>query len=321
MFTYDGTTYNFYKDGVSVWNEDRVGDTIWNTATHIQVGGVLDGSVTYSSAGSFSDVAIYDYALTPSQVLNHYNKGIDPAIRAFSNDFESGIVGANQGVAYDGTYFYVTGGHGVGSPNLTGDINNNILKYDSNFDLITYRDVTSDNSGLHTEVSGVYYDSVTDHLLVGANNYNTTPEAGWIYEYNASDLSFIQAFDLGSRWVEACVLYGGNWFVVSANAHEIAEFDDSWNLIQVHSLPGDAPSGLYWQGIFIVNDVFYINYHEPQNVLWALKLDGSPRTFRVLTSGCVTPTEDCTQGVFRFGDALFWAERTASGGRVIRTNL
>ena len=226
-------------------------------------------------------------------------------------------VGANQGVAYDGTHYYVTGGQGVAG--VDGGINMNVVKYDSSFNLVQDKDCSFDNGGAHEQVNGIYYDQPTGHLFIGANNYSTTPHEGWIYEYDASDLSFVAAHDVGAIWSEGCTKYDGHWFVVSANSHTITEFDDNWDLVKVHNLPGNPPSGLYWQGIFVIDDVFYINYHEPQNALWALTFDGSD--FTLANTMCETPTSKCTQSAFVWDGSVYWAERDTSESAVVRTDL
>lgn len=90
---------------------------------------------------------------------------------------------STQGIAWDGTYFYVTN-------------NTHIYKYNSTGTLQTSRDVSADGTvgkmGGITVVSGVLY--------VAASNYPTTPEVGYIMKFSATDLSYSGEHSVGAIW-------------------------------------------------------------------------------------------------------------------------
>jgi hypothetical protein len=235
---------------------------------------------------------------------------------AFNFIERSGNVKAYQGVAFDGTAYYVTMEATVGTQMWT------LLKYDVNWNLVGSRDMGADGAAGHTQINGLYYDSGTDKLYVCANNYSDTPHHGWVFEVSPYDLSLITYHDLGTKWSEAVFAWGGYWWEVNASAHEIRQFNSSWTLVNTHALPDTDPGGEYWQAIFVIDDVFYVNHHDAvANPLRAYEWNGSG--FTAAATSATRPSTECTQGVYFDGTYLYWAERISFGppqvGYVVKT--
>jgi len=71
--TFDGTTLRLYVDGVFVVDDTPSG-TIGDTANKVSLGYDEAGSASYWN-GHLDEVAVYDRALDPDEILEHYNIG------------------------------------------------------------------------------------------------------------------------------------------------------------------------------------------------------------------------------------------------------
>jgi hypothetical protein len=250
-----------------------------------------------------------------------FDAGLTPPPGGAFNFIErSSNVKAYQGVAFDGSAYYVTMDPvgGLGTQMWT------LLKYDINWNLVGSRNMGADGAAGHTQINGLYYDSGTDKLYVCANNYNIIPSApgnGWVFEVSPYDLSVITYHDLGSKLTEAVFPWGGYWWEVNASAHEIRQFNSSWTLVNTHALPDTDPGGEYWQAIFVIDDVFYVNHHDAvANPLRAYEWNGSG--FDAVATSVTRPSTECTQGVYFDGTYLYWAERITFSplvGYVVKT--
>lgn len=222
------------------------------------------------------------------------------------------FTGIAQGVAFDGTHYYTT------AVLVDNDHDQQwvLEKRDASFDLVDSRDTELDGAGSHNQIAGIYYDDSTDKLYVAANNFffgQVVGQQGWVHEYNASDLSFVTYHDTGANICEQVWPWGGYWWQVNANAHEILQFDLSWNLVDTHALPGADPTTSYWQAIFVINDIFYLNLHNeaaganPHARLRAYEWNGSG--FDAVAGTIDPPTWWCGQGAYFDGANVYWAER------------
>jgi hypothetical protein len=212
-------------------------------------------------------------------------------------------VHAWQGVAFDGTHYYV-------AVDFTNDFQQwTLQKYGLDWNRVLTRSMGADGDAAHSQINGVYYDSGADKLYVCANNYNTSPNRGWVFEVSPSDLTVSAYHDLGAKWTEAVWPWGGYWWEVNASGHEIRQFDSSWTLVNTHALPDSDPAALYWQAIFVIDDVFYVNHHATGGAEFrAYTWNGSG--FTAASVGTLAPPSgSCTQGVFFDGNTLYWAER------------
>lgn len=68
--TYDGVNVRAYKNGVEIGSPVALASLHWETTGGIRIGS--DDVNMYLFDGSIDEVAIYNYALSPAQVLRHY---------------------------------------------------------------------------------------------------------------------------------------------------------------------------------------------------------------------------------------------------------
>ena len=217
--------------------------------------------------------------------------------------------GSQQGVGFDGTYFYATGGVGQDPEEQWL-----LLKYDTSGSLIDSRDTGADGEGLHTQVAGVYPDRA-GKLYVCANNFlssegeTQSDPKGWVLEYD-DELNFITSHSLGAKITEAIWPWNGYWWEVNWSAHEIRQFNSSFSLVAAHALPDSDPAIPNWQAIFVINGIFYLNLHG-QNIdaplIRAYRWNGGG--FDAVITTAAPPTANCTQGAYYHGDYIWWAER------------
>ena len=72
--TYDGTTLRAYVNGVL--SQSTTGSLSLNTSRPLRIAaGVTESTPSLYFPGKVDEVAIYNYALSPTQVANHYNSG------------------------------------------------------------------------------------------------------------------------------------------------------------------------------------------------------------------------------------------------------
>lgn len=211
-------------------------------------------------------------------------------------------VQAWQGCAWDGQYWWVTAYFTDGEQQWT------LMKYDASFTLLDFRDLGTAGDALHKQICGVYYDTSASKLYVCANNYPTTPARGWLFEINPTDLSVTTYYDMGAKWSESIWPWNGYWWEVNASGHEIRQFNSSFSLVATHTLPDTSPGSLYWQGIFTLNDRFYVNLHASAGGgMRAYEWNGSG--FTAVATSLSRPSTNCTQGLHFDGHFIYWAER------------
>lgn len=82
--TYDGSNMRLYKDGVLVAGPTAVGAI--RTGTGVSFIGKL-GSGVYAFNGVIDEVAVYNYALSPTQIAKHYIEGTNPTVPLLSKRY------------------------------------------------------------------------------------------------------------------------------------------------------------------------------------------------------------------------------------------
>lgn len=82
--TYDGRTVRIYYDGSPVGSATGTGGTIYNSTEPVQIGRIDANGTWVYFKGRMDEFGIYDFVLTPEQVLAIYNSpdGILPHINA-----------------------------------------------------------------------------------------------------------------------------------------------------------------------------------------------------------------------------------------------
>ena len=73
--TWNGVTMRIYKDGVEVGSLAKGGTLSTNPAANVAIGNQPIGAEDRPFDGIIDDVRIYNYARTPSQILQDYNAG------------------------------------------------------------------------------------------------------------------------------------------------------------------------------------------------------------------------------------------------------
>src|SRR5690242_19390984 len=110
--------------------------------------------------------------------------------------------------------------------------------------LVNSRNTQTDGAGTHLQLTNIYYEASSDKLYVTANDFSSaegypqTSPNGWVYIYNACNLSFDSFHLLGSRITEAIWPWNGYWWEVGWDTHQIHQIDSSWNLVASHNLSG-----------------------------------------------------------------------------------
>lgn len=251
-------------------------------------------------------------------VINAYMLAAAPAPDPASFSFvsRSPNVDAWQSVAFDGTHYYVTADWTGGSSSQQWILQ----KYDASFALVDSQDMGTYAAGTHTQINGLFYNETNSRLYVCANNFTNATPRGWVIEVDPSDLSEITYHTLPTgRYTEAVTLWDGYWWEVNASAHEIRQFDPAFSLVASHTLPDASPSGLFWQGIAVIDDVFFVNLHAPSAsgtpdgpALRAYSWNGSGFT-RETSLDTFKPTSYCTQGFTYHDGFTYWAERYDDG--------
>jgi hypothetical protein len=257
-----------------------------------------DGNATFEFFDDFEDVE-HDY----------YNFDY----KSITTDY----VGAHQGVATDGTYFYTSGGVLSGEP-----ANLELYKFDLDWNLITKRDTTSDNPTGKTQINHIYLkDGV---LYIGANQVGN--EATWIMEYNASDLTPITYHELGNHGrSEGCAFHDG-WWVVYSYKRYTSKFDTSWVHQADYNLTFTITPVNGYQGIAWIGDYIYCTIHDyvsPQAIdVYRWNGSGFDEVARL-----DLPESHCTQGLCLDpdGQTMWFAARMsvvdAEHDRVVKTTI
>lgn len=119
VITSNGSEYEFYLDGVSVWSGgdgDWLGDT--PNRTHFSLGSLVEyGAAAQFFDGTLDDIVLFDRPLTPLEVQNIYNKSVDTTNLTYSQyvntlaplawyklDETSGTTATDSANGYNGTY-------------------------------------------------------------------------------------------------------------------------------------------------------------------------------------------------------------------------
>ncbi|MFW9991226.1 MAG: LamG domain-containing protein [Candidatus Odinarchaeota archaeon] len=130
--TFNGTTYKLYVDGA--FNEQQIGALNIDNSVPVHIGQKNDG--TFSFDGKIDEVAIYDRALSSTEIWGLYEQFKDPTlVLHFPMDEESDYTVHDQSI-------YVNDGIIYGTESRDNSINGKALEFDS----YTYVTVANDGS-------------------------------------------------------------------------------------------------------------------------------------------------------------------------------
>lgn len=311
-------------DAAGYRNGAFVGSTPWSPNTlklPVQVMGREDAN--NFTKGDLHFLALYDGILSDEDraQVEAYAQATLPRRLAFTNPVQVGTdVHASQGVAIDPRGYIFTSAEGVSSGEKNKIINTYVWDGTSvGAPLHAFNAVDALNANM-AQVNGLYFDSETNRLYSGANNWTSSPAAGLIVEYDVAAngaVSYVAEHDVGPHYCEGCAKHGGYWWVIYHDLHEIHQYDLSWGFVAAHALPapdpGDSSSaGNYYQGIAWRDGIAYVNVHGAN--------DNSPRMLAYHWTGTsfvyaaeMTPPPNATQGfVFDGPDHMVMAVRTKS---------
>ncbi|RLI53783.1 MAG: hypothetical protein DRP09_14830 [Candidatus Thorarchaeota archaeon] len=242
----------------------------------------------------------------------HYESGYIDNVTFVSR---SGDVDAHQGVCSDGTYLYTTQGSNIWE-------NSYLKKWDKDWNL--QQNLTIPDNSYDTDVRQVNSLCYKDgKLYVGANNFDTAQKHGWIFVYNASDLSYIEKHQVKDHYCEGCDYHDGYWWVVYHDWPYVSKYDSNWNWVADYALE----SGGEYEGIRWKEDYIYVNNHEgaARTKLDCYKWTGSGFE---LVKEIDRPSDYATQGISfdpSETDVMWWAERKYQGtledDRVVKTTI
>lgn len=221
-------------------------------------------------------------------------------------------------------------GQGVSSGNgfifTTASSTNQLIEWfeDSTFTSQGSLDCTSFNGGAHTQVNGQFFNPTTNKLYVGANNFATTPELGWIYIFDfdpagnsgAGTLTFDQAVSVAGNHCEGCAeMSDGTFMVCYHDVNRVDHYSSSFVLLNQITLPDRfGTSSFFYQGPAVKDDVIYMNYHGNAgvnfNFMVGFKYEAG--SLHEATARLDVMSTDCRQGVFNDGTDFLAAQRTAN---------
>jgi hypothetical protein len=149
---------------------------------------------------------------------------------------------SSQGIAWDGTHFYVTN-------------NTHLYKYNSTGTLQTSRDISGD--GTLSKMGGI---TVSGGLVyVTASNYPTTPEVGYVMTFNSSDLSYVTEYSVGVQWPGSIAEKDGDFWLVNYFG-EVQQWPSNFaSATNTYSLDtvSDELDGVEW-----IDNSLFVAYHE-----------------------------------------------------------
>lgn len=223
--------------------------------------------------------------------------------------------GAIQGIATDGTWYFVS-------------YSDKIYTYNSSWVYQSDIDCTGINSGLHTQVNGMYVDGST--LYITANEFPTTTSS-WVYDFTINSgtgaltsVGSNQSLSAGGT-AESITKTDDGWWVSSHNKHGLDLYNTSWVHQGFEAFPttltennNEVWQGHQWFGDYVVVNIHDQNSQAPRTDVYYW--NGS--SFETYKTQIAPPTTTCTQGIYRDGEYMLWANRkTASLGGIQRSTI
>ncbi len=246
-------------------------------------------------------------------------ESLGKSITSFTFDSRTASdVGAQQGVAWDGTYFYTACGH---------EDNFHIYKWNSSWVLQDSVDCEADLPVGATQINSIFYKD--GYLYVGVTNWQSVPRLGWIAVYQASDLSYNTIHAVQGHWCEGCAFHDGYWWVVyygTEAAKIVSKYNESWVHQADYALTFEQDVYMYYgyQGIRWVDGYIYVNPHsgtDPQTLdIYHYNGAGFDEVARL-----AQPNSKCIQGIEidPINKIIWWAERDygddSDDDRVLKT--
>jgi hypothetical protein len=213
---------------------------------------------TQHFGGEIFDVIIYDRTLTDAEADRVYAHlgygGSDHEFKIFEQSNPLPTSGNGQGVAYDGTDYYVT---------TTGKIYR-LTKSGLTYTQADDATISSASTPGRTQLTDLdYHDS---KLWLTGNTYPANPGVGWIIKVDPATLAVDAVYDTEAYQCEGCAWHdvgdGDELWVVYNNSAVVSRYDDTLTLVGSYTLPLYDNYGLGYQGAFWIGDHFCTPIHR-----------------------------------------------------------
>jgi hypothetical protein len=171
-----------------------------------------------------------------------------------SGGFDVTITNAIQGVAFDGTHYYVT-------------TKSHIYKYDTGGSLVTSH-ANSGDANTHKYLGDLVV--VGGVLFVASANFDGSPGTfnTYVVRFNASDLTYISETQISTTDRCDSITYHDGEFWCPMYGKTIRRFDSSWNFVAEYTMPignweiDPSANGIGFDGATWVDNYMILNPHE-----------------------------------------------------------
>ena len=192
----------------------------------------------------------------------------DVAVHPFKETARGAHINMHQGVAFDGTYFYVTD-------------TNIIKKFDTTWNLLA---TNADPAGVVNTATGLTTlnhcgdpEIVGGELFVPVEEYpSSSYTTQFMAVFNVADLTLNRVIDISAAGREASSISlgpGGNLYVTDyTDGASIPYFDQSGNLLGTLTLSQPIPQ---IQGITYMGGKFYLTDDSAAKLIWEVETDGT----------------------------------------------
>ena len=291
----------------------------WETLDASPAGGTFSGTLSARAEGQ-GDLEVMFKNGDENDIVTYVGVG-EPIVFPYVGT-TGADVGAKQGVCTDGTSFWTTG----------GDSNETLERYNSSWVSQDSADTSGDSPTAKAQINGIVY--ANSKLYIGANNWNSGSDAGWILEYNPTTLARLDEHDIttdtGYATVEGCAIRNGEFWVFYHDALFVSHFNSSWVFQASYALPATGhPSSVtnLYQGGFWIDDDLYLNVHNGSalDAVDSFRWTGSAFEWRRRMDPPTDGTTKAQQGMCKWGSTIYWAQRSYGGtgndDRVIWTTM
>lgn len=230
-----------------------------------------------------------------------------------SGGFSVTLTNAIQGIAFDGTHYYVT-------------TKSHLYKYNTSGTLVTSR-ANSGDANTHKYLGDLVV--VGGVLFVASANFDGSPGTfnTYVVRFNASDLTYISETQISTTDRCDSITYHDGEFWCPMYGKTIRRFDSSWNLVAEYTMPIDnwevdpSANGIGFDGATWVDNYFVLNPHEGiyPDCGYVLYFNGT--TFERIAQ--IDRPTYCTQGIDYVPSTgqVVAAERIGSASRVTLMNI
>lgn len=243
--------------------------TVTNSATAFSADGTAEigrrAAASQHLNGDLFALLVFTQSLTNAEIVQveeYLRAAYAVAFQLQLLDLPSSAAVADkaQGVAYDGTYYYLS----------TDTKLHKLTRSGSTYTTVLSRTITGDNPTGKTQLTGMHY--YGGYLWCGANSYPaTSPAAGWIVKYNPADLTWVATYPTqahqceGARWKDLGDGNGPNLWAIYNDWGSVSRYDASLNHVADYALPLYSGFALGYQGIIWLGNDLITPEHRDNN--------------------------------------------------------